>query len=380
MPEEKDKKSISSGTNFMPKEIKVKVLFSENDESSQDQVVSDTVKPKVLNFNNSKKPKVKQVVVSKILFDSENEENNVKTCKPLKARPVAKIVLKNAEIRKQIKVSLDELQEISTVTEESILEQAQSIIQSFNLDDGRDQKFTEFGTDLQEKYADKVEAIFKLTTNTAVNKTKVKLGRIAELIEQVSHIDTQKKDSIFSVLKKVKGSLKQDFNIVYAEIEILADELEDKIPELLNVKNKFDEFANQLPDFLDEIEAVLLAGKFLISYSTEFLENFSLEDLEDKVNYNKLETVLAVFEKRIESIELTKLSLLQGFDQVKMFRINILNMINLIQNTVVTMIPLWHNNYLNAMRVSNEKPNKKLSVYAEFKTIHDQILTKLQGE
>ena len=56
-------------------------------------------------------------------------------------------------------------------------------------------------------------------------------------------------------------------------------------------------------------------------------------------------------------------------------------MINLIQDTATTMIPLWHNSYLNAIGVTNNKGSKnKKSIYEEFKTIREQILNKLKGE
>jgi len=358
MPEEKDDvKPSSSGA--VSSEGKVKVLFGKTEAEH---------KPKVLSFADVSdvENETRAEVKSKVMVIGEVMPRAVQ---PTTAK--VSVVLGDAIIRARIEVEISELRQIdASIRGEETLMAAMELIGSFNLDDNRDEKFTEFGSVVQGEYADKVQELFSLVNDKTVEEVKALIDRIVNRLNEFdpAKLLGESKSFLSLFFEKKDRDFKAEIQTAYNEIQTLIAKAKLDLPDLQKAKVAIDEFELILPRCLSKIESQILAGKYLYQYGQKKTDE-----------QPKLVAGLNILERRVESLTISRITILQAFEQAKLFRVTILNLITNIDNALLTLVPLWYSGYLNALAMMDSKKfSKGNNTTAELLKLQTTIINSLR--
>jgi uncharacterized protein YaaN involved in tellurite resistance len=349
----------------MPEDGKIKIL------SSGATTLEEPPRVKVLAFGEAQpatRIQVKVLAIGEAIPKAKNSTPTTVTA-----------IMPGATVRKRVRVEIAELALLDrSIQGEKTLQEAQHIITNFNLDDSRDQKFGEFGVELQAQYAENVQKLFAAVNGQAVNKIKTIIDRTIALMtdfDPAKLLNQPRGLFAFFGERKSKAEIMADIEQTYAEMSQLIAQAKDRLPELTKVIAVLDYFESSLPNCLEEIESKILAGKFISSYGLKLAQEKSENER------NRLESALQIFERRLESLTISRITILQGFEQMKLYRSSILNLIANIENALLTLVPLWYSGYLNALAVwENRRTSKSNATTTDLLKLQTEILRKLKGE
>lgn len=264
---------------------------------------------------------------------SKAQENNINKVNPLfggstPAKVVdktvgPKVMFGGSKIRKRIELKIEDLK--YNATPEHIKEAHQLII-STNVDDINYEYVLNWGAEIQRKHQEVLDYLL----NTALDKeaTAAK-GEILKLIQLINGVDFEafNKTGLFQGSKESKLAKMKD---LIGQVQSVSSGLLTRLDSLKadwRTLTKVDEKIKQLSV---ELEPFIISCDFFSNYTKD---NFPT----------------ALFLSRLTSLMSTKVTLLQNLQQQEMFERDSITLIDAIQGTIRTEIPMWQNNYINVL-------------------------------
>ena len=189
---------------------------------------------------------------------------------------------------------------------------------------------------------------------------------LADLVGQIKSFDSSigpKKG-----LGKLFYSVKREFNTIlakYNKIEKNVDTIEKGLDkskiQLLKDISIFDEMYKKNLEFFKEISLYIIAGERKL----EELRNITLpelkkiaEETQEQVDIQKVQDMEAQinrFEKKIYDLKTTRLISIQMAPQIRLLQNNDAELVEKIQSSVTNTIPLWKNQMVLALGITNAK-------------------------
>ena len=169
-------------------------------------------------------------------------------------------------------------------------------------------------------------------------------------------------------LGKIFSSAKKELNTIiakYSKIETNIDSIEKGLDKskikLLKDVSMFDEMYDKNLDYFKEISLYIIAGEKKL----EELRNVTLPELRkqaeesgEQVDIQKvkdLEDQINRFEKKIYDLKTTRIISIQMAPQIRMIQNNDAELVEKIQSSITNTIPLWKNQMVLALGISNAK-------------------------
>lgn len=189
---------------------------------------------------------------------------------------------------------------------------------------------------------------------------------LADLVGQIKSFDSSigpKKG-----LAKLFYSVKREFDTIlakYNKIEKNVDTIEKSLDkskiQLLKDISVFDEMYKKNLEFFKEISLYIIAGERKL----EELRNEVLPELKKKAEETKeqvdvqkvqdMEAQINRFEKKIYDLKTTRIISIQMAPQIRMLQNNDAELVEKIQSSITNTIPLWKNQMVLALGITNAK-------------------------
>lgn len=190
--------------------------------------------------------------------------------------------------------------------------------------------------------------------------------QLASLVAKIKNFDAglgQKKG-----LFKIFSSAKKEFNTIvakYSKIEKNVDSIESGLEKskilLLKDISVFDTLYTKNLEYFKEISLYIIAGERKI----EELKNTVLPELRRKAEETKeqidiqkvqdMEAQINRFEKKIYDLKTTRIISIQMAPQIRLLQNNDAELVEKIQSSITNTIPLWKNQMVLAMGITNAK-------------------------
>ena len=207
-------------------------------------------------------------------------------------------------------------------------------------------------------------------SESALNNVRSKdLGEIGQdlsrlVVELKGFGDGEEKKGLMGLFKKAGNrleSMKAQYGKVEANVEKIAQSLEQHQITLLKDVAMFDQMYELNLKYYKELTMYILAGKKRLAE----VRGGELEELrkkaeqsglaEDAQAYNDLVSMCDRFEKKLHDLELTRMVSIQMGPQIRLIQNNDTMMAEKIQTTLVNTIPLWKNQMVLSLGMAHSQ-------------------------
>ena len=217
----------------------------------------------------------------------------------------------------------------------------------------------QYGAGTQKKMAD--------FSDTALENVKTQdLGEIGELISNVvgelKDFDVQEEGKFFGFFRKQTSkieNLKNKYDKAQANVEKITDSLQQHQVRLMKDSAMLDKMYEQNLNYFKELTMYILAGKKKLEETrngklAEMKNKAALSGLpEDAQAARDLDEKCSRFEKKLHDLELTRTIAMQTAPQIRLIQNNDTVMVEKIQTTIVTTIPLWKSQMVLALGIAH---------------------------
>ena len=186
---------------------------------------------------------------------------------------------------------------------------------------------------------------------------------VAEIKSFNSSIGTSKKGifKLFNSAKKEISTIIAKYNKIEKNVDIIENSLEKNKVTLLKDIALFDTMYDKNLEYLKEISLYIIAGerkleelknktlpaaKAKFEETHEQLDAQKIQDLENQINR---------FEKKIYDLKTTRIISIQMAPQIRLLQNNDAELVEKIQSSITNTIPLWKNQMVLALGISNAK-------------------------
>lgn len=203
----------------------------------------------------------------------------------------------------------------------------------------------------------------------ALNAVKTKdLGEIGEtlssLVVAIKSCQEPEKKGIGGFFQKKKNELeamKANYSKAETNVNKIADVLEEHQVTLMKDAALYDEMYNLNLQYYKELTMYIIAGKKAL----EEAKTVKLEELrkkaeetgaqEDAQAYNDYANLITRFEKRLHDLELTRMISIQMGPQTRLLQNNDALMVEKIQTSLTSTIPLWKSQMVLALGIEHSR-------------------------
>ena len=210
---------------------------------------------------------------------------------------------------------------------------------------------------------------------------------LANLVAEIKSFDASVNGAEPKGLKKLFHSVKKEVNYIIAKynkiennINTIEKGLEANKIQLLKDINLFDTMYDKNLDYFKEISLYIIAGERKI----EELRNKVLPELKKKAEasrdqidvqkVNDMETQINRFEKKLYDLKTTRIISIQMAPQIRLLQNNDAELVEKIQSSITNTIPLWKNQIVLALGISNSK--KALKEQQAVSNLTNEMLKK----
>ena len=197
------------------------------------------------------------------------------------------------------------------------------------------------------------------------NKDLGEIGQdLSQLVVELKGFGGEEKKGLLGLFKKAGNrleSMKAEYSKVEANVEKIAQSLEQHQITLLKDVAMFDQMYELNLKYYKELTMYILAGKKRL----EEVRATEVEELrkkaeasglaEDAQAYNDLVNLCNRFEKKLHDLELTRMVSVQMGPQTRLLQNNDTLMIEKIQSSLVNTIPLWKSQMVLALGLEHSR-------------------------
>ena len=255
----------------------------------------------------------------------------------------------------------------STLNYDNLTDEEKKAIDEFTakIDVNDATQILQFGAAVQDKVAQ--------FSDTILQDVKTKdLGDVgtllANLVAEIKSFDKEVAGQKTNLLEKMFSSAKKDFDRVkakYSKIETNISTIEqglekDKIQMLKDI-NIFDTMYEKNLEYFKEVSLYIIAGMRKVKE----LREVTLPELKAKAEasgeqidvqkVNDMEQLINRFEKKIYDLKTTRIISIQMAPQIRLLQNNESELVEKIQSSITNTIPLWKNQMVLALGISNAK-------------------------
>lgn len=242
----------------------------------------------------------------------------------------------------------------------------------------------QYGAAAQEKiskFSDSILEDVKTKTTGAVGDL------LADLVSQIKSFDSDiSRNENPNFIEKLFSNAKKQFDRIkakYSKIETNIDSIEsglekDKLMMLKDI-SIFDSMYDKNLEYFKEISLYIIAGERKLKEMKEKilpeLQKKAKESGEqlDAQKVNDMEGTISRFEKKIYDLKTTRIISIQMAPQIRLLQNNEAELVEKIQSSITNTIPLWKNQIVIALGISNAKQALK-SQQAVSKMTNDMLI------
>ena len=212
------------------------------------------------------------------------------------------------------------------------------------------------------------KSVASFSENALSNVRSKDLGEIgqdlSQLVVELKGFGGEEKKGILGLFKKAGNrleSMKAEFSKVEANVDKIAQSLEQHQITLLKDVAMFDQMYELNLKYYKELTMYILAGKKRL----EEVRATEVEELrkkaeasglaEDAQAYNDMVNLCNRFEKKLHDLELTRMVSVQMGPQTRLLQNNDTLMIEKIQSSLVNTIPLWKSQMVLALGMEHSR-------------------------
>ena len=288
--------------------------------------------------------------------------------------------MENLELKVENKVAKENIESLATetkVTEEKIedslnydtlTKEEKEAIDEFNrkLDITDSTQVLQYGVPAQEKISKFSDNILEDVKTKQTGETGDLLAR---LVSQIKSFDGDVASSnnkgfiakLFTNAKKELDYIIAKYNKIEKNIDTIENGLEKDKLQMLKDLSMFDTMYDKNLEYFKEISLYIIAGeKKLEELRTKILPELqeqakkSGEQL-DVQKVNDMENMINRFEKKIYDLKTTRIISIQMAPQIRLLQNNEAELVEKIQSSITNTIPLWKNQIVIALGISNAK-------------------------
>ena len=304
--------------------------------------------PKSLFSKPSPKPDI-QVSSNKSIFSKPTAKTEI-------VKPVGPQMVfgSGAKIRKRIQIEKEELFKYST--DEITLRAALNLILTTNLDELKLEYVLAWGSDIQKEHKKVLENLLGLYQSKDIQKCKELFGEIIAFLEKLNPVEFLK-EKIWDKFLSTKEGKEKIFQDNFAGLQSKISMLESNIPNLVNLQKISHELDEQIKNLQGQINPYIISCSFF-------------------AEYNKDDFPTGLFISRLSSLLSTQSTLISNKEQRKIFDRSIVDLIDGMQNILLTEIPSWYSNYISVLSQGLQKDNLAVANLAQQQ---DNIINKLKN-
>lgn len=226
----------------------------------------------------------------------------------------------------------------------------------------------QYGSAAQNKISDFSDSILKdVKTKDAGDTGELLADLVAKIKSFDESIGGNKKGifKIFSSVKKEINSIIAKYSKIESNIDSIEKELDKNKIQLLKDISIFDEMYQKNLEYFKEISLYIIAGEKKI----EELRNVALPELKkaaeksneqlDIQKVQDMEAQINRFEKKLHDLKTTRIISIQMAPQIRLLQNNDAELVEKIQSSITNTIPLWKNQMVLSLGLSNAKKTLK---------------------
>ena len=269
----------------------------------------------------------------------------------------------------------------------------------YNETDLEDSKTTlGYGEDLRNKFGTIIDKIIAETTgNSKYSEITTKIVNILELTKALD-IDTILNPPAISMWDVVRGRATKDdyagqdrastmiakFHSSLVKLEVLTADLSNDIHLLIKRVDMLDELFEANKDNFEDLNLYVIAGKMILAKQQKEVIPYKQSKLKNddlfKVNeFEYYKDSVNRFERKVEDLQVTSVSMLQQVQQIRMMQVNSKNLAEMVQRVNRNNIPNWKiqcNALMDFMQDTREESLAK--VRQQIATKGSQLLERLK--
>ncbi len=280
---------------------------------------------------------------------------------------VSNVETKEIETALQTNKNIDEKAVEKSLNYNALTEEEKKAIDTFlaKIDVKNTAQILQFGASAQNnisKFSDSVLQDVKTKSTGEVGDLLSDL--VVEIKDFDSNLPTEEKKGILGIFNSAKKQVEKiiaKYNKVENNIAKIEQQLEDHKLQMMKDIAIFDTMYEQNLQYFKELSLYIIAGERKI----EELKNVTLPELQkiakesneqnDAQIVNDMIATINRFEKRIYDLKTTRIISIQMAPQIRMIQNNDSELVEKIQSSLINTIPLWKNQIVIALGITNAK-------------------------
>ena len=227
------------------------------------------------------------------------------------------------------------------------------------------------------------DALEKVRTKDTGEVGKMLSNLVVEIKNFNSDSTEEKKGGIMGLFSKSKQSIdkmRASYGSVEKNVDVIAKSLKDHQHKLLKDISMLDKMYEMNKDYFKELTMYIAAGdKRLAEVRETDLKNMQEKarasgEALDAQAVNDMMNMCDRFEKKLYDLKLTRNVSLQMAPQIRMLQNNDTTLVEKIQSSIVNSIPLWKNQIVLALGISNSQ--NAMKAQREVTDLTNQMLKK----
>ena len=199
------------------------------------------------------------------------------------------------------------------------------------------------------------------------NKSTGEIGNVlTDLVAEIKSFDSNVTESNNKFLNFIRGTKKQlakliaKYNTIENNIDKIEKNLENHRIQMLKDIIIFDEMYEKNLEYFKDISLYIIAGDKKIeelNVQLKELKEIATKTKEqlDAQKVNDMENMINRFEKKIHDLKMTRIISIQMAPQIRLLQNNESELVEKIQASLTNTIPLWKNQIVLALGISNSK-------------------------
>lgn len=280
---------------------------------------------------------------------------------------VSNVETKEIETALQTNKNIDEKAVEKSLNYNALTEEEKKAIDTFlaKIDVKNTAQILQFGASAQNnisKFSDSVLQDVKTKSTGEVGDLLSDL--VVEIKDFDSNLPTEEKKGILGIFNSAKKQVEKiiaKYNKVENNIAKIEQQLEDHKLQMMKDIAIFDNMYEENLQYFKELSLYIIAGERKI----EELKNVTLPELQkiakesneqnDAQIVNDVIATINRFEKRIYDLKTTRIISIQMAPQIRMIQNNDSELVEKIQSSLINTIPLWKNQIVIALGITNAK-------------------------
>jgi hypothetical protein len=273
----------------------------------------------------------------------------------------------------RIPVTIEDLRATNPKTNEDVLKRSIQFVFSFDPADLNDTTLVLWGQTIQSQYSQLVSKCLEYSESPMLARTSKHVSRLQDLIggihlkELLGFERKSWSDRLISLGHNENPI--EEFNRIRTEIAQLIKLMQEDLPVLLALKMDVESLSRKIDDLGNEVEASAIAALFLADYH-------SREGSEK--DRQKREACAELFTQRSMSLTQT-LAQIRGNSLMRDMQIRQpLQLIGLVQNVILVMVPGWLGSYASLKSVIESHRKPTLTEIDELDRVQSEIIRQLK--